>query len=147
MRVRMAGLVGVALLVAAVGVALLVLVGASDDGPTIAELEVGDCFELPEDATDVDRLRSVEVVDCATPHEAEVVSDGTLDTDAPYPDDDELFGMVERACRDAGVVGSDAFGLLPVAPPPERWEAGDGRYLCVAIPFGGEPVTGSIVTG
>ena len=148
MRGWMVGLVGVALLVVVVGVAVVAAIGASDDGTTIVELDVGDCFDLPEDASDVEQLRSVEVVDCETPHEAEVVSDGTFDTeDAPYPDDDELFLMVERACRDAGVVESDAFGLLPVAPSPELWESFDGRFLCVAVPFGGEPVTGSIVAG
>ena len=148
MRTSMVGLIGVALLVVAVAVAVLAALAASEDGTSIVELEVGDCFELPDDAADVDELQSVEVVDCATPHEAEVVSDGTLATDdAPYPEDDELFVMVERACRDAGVVESDAFGLLPVAPSPELWESFDGRFLCVAIPFGGEPVTGSIVAG
>ena len=148
MRGWMVGLIGVALLVVIAGAAVLAAIGASDDGTTIVELEVGDCFDLPEDAADAEQLRSVEVVDCSKPHEAEVVSDGTLDTDeAAYPDDDELFVMVERACRDAGVVESDAFGLLPIAPSPELWESFDGRFLCVAVPFGGEPVTGSIIAG
>lgn len=148
MRGWIVGLIGVALLAVAVGVAVVVALTASEDGTAIVELEVGDCFDLPEDATDADELRSVDVVDCATPHQAEVVSDGELNADdAPYPDDDELFGLVERACRAAGVVESDAFGLLPIAPSPELWASFDGRFLCVAIPFGGVTVTGSIVAG
>ncbi len=147
MRGWMVGLVGAALLVVIGGVAVVVALTASDDGTPIVELEVGDCFDLPDDVAD-EELRSVDLVDCATPHLAEVVSDGLLDTDdTPYPDDDELFTMVEQECRAAGVVESEAFGLLPIAPSPELWASFDGRFLCVAIPFGGVPVTGSLVSG
>lgn len=98
MRGWTVGLVGAALLVVGIGIAVVVALAASDDGTTIVELEVGDCFDLPDDAPD-EELRSVDVVDCASPHLAEVVSDGLLDTDTPYPDDDELFTQVEQACR------------------------------------------------
>lgn len=148
MRGWMVGLVAAVLLVIAVGVAIVVALTSSGAGTAIVDLEVGDCFDLPDDASEADELRTVDVVDCATPHLAEVVSGGELNTDdAPYPDDDELFELVERSCRAAGVVDSEAFGLLPVAPTPELWASFDGRFLCVAIPFGGEPVTGSIVAG
>jgi hypothetical protein len=149
MRGWTVGLIGAALLVVAVGAAVVAALTSSDDGTSIVELAVGDCFDLPDDASDADQLRSVDVVDCTTPHHAEVVSDGVLNADdAPYPDgDDELFDMVERACRAAGVVESDAFGLLPIAPTPELWASFDGRFLCVAIPFGGAAVTGSLVAG
>ncbi len=148
MRSWMVGLIAAVLLVIAVGVAIVAAFTSSGAGTAIVDLEVGDCFDLPDDASEADELRTVDVVDCTTPHLAEVVSDGVLNTDdAPYPDDDELFEVVERACRDAGVVDSDAFGLLPVAPTPELWASFEGRFLCVAIPFGGEPVTGSIVAG
>lgn len=137
-----------ALLVIAVGVAIVVTLTASGDGTAIVDLEVGDCFDLPDDAAATDELRTVDVVDCATPHLAQVVSDGLLNPDdVPYPDDDELFDVVERSCRAAGVVESEAFGLLPIAPTAELWASFEGRFLCVAIPFGGEAVTGSLVGG
>lgn len=149
MRGWIVGLTGAVLLVVAVGVAVVAALTSSGDGTSIVELDVGDCFDLPENASAADQLQFVDVVDCTTPHLAEVVSGGVLNTDdAPYPDgDDELFDMVERACRVAGVVESDAFGLLPIAPTPELWASFDGRFLCVAIPFGGAPVTGSLVAG
>ena len=148
MRGWIVGLVSAVLLVVAVGVAIVVALSASGDDTAIVDLAVGDCFDLPDDDAGDDELRTVEVVDCASPHLAEVVSDGVLNTDdAPYPADDELFDLVERSCRAANVVESDAFGLLPIAPTPELWASFEGRFLCVAIPFGGDPVTGSIVGG
>jgi hypothetical protein len=148
MRGWMVGLIAAVLLVIAAGVAIVAALTGSGDDTAIVDLVVGDCFDLPDDISDTDELRSVDTVPCDTPHLAEVVSDGELNPDdAPYPADDELFDLVERACRAAGVVDSAAFGLLPVAPSPELWASFEGRFLCVAIPFGGEPVTGSIVAG
>ncbi len=148
MRGWIVGLVSAVLLVIAVGVTIVVALTASGDGTAIVDLEVGECFDLPDDDAGDDDLRTVDVVDCSDPHLAEVVSDGVLNPDdAPYPDDDELFDLVERSCRAASVVESEAFGLLPIAPTPELWASFEGRFLCVAIPFGGQPVTGSIVSG
>lgn len=143
---------GVALVVATslvviVSLAVVVVI-SGDDTTAIVDLDVGDCFDLPDDEDDDGVLESVETVDCSEPHLAEVVADGNLNTDdAEYPSDDELFAVVDGACRAAEVVESDEFGLLPIAPTVELWESFEGRYLCVAIPFGGEPVTGSIVAG
>lgn len=147
MRVWVAGLIGVAVLVVVAGVGVIALVVSSGSETAIVDLDVGDCFHLPDDDGG-DQIQTVDVVDCAEPHLAEVVSDGALNSgDDPYPPDDKLFARVEQACRAADVVDSDAFGLLPIAPTPEVWESFDGRFLCVAIPFGGEPMTGSIVAG
>jgi hypothetical protein len=144
----------VAALLAVVGVVIVVGVGAialfmsSGDDTAIVDLEVGDCFDLPNGSTDDGVLESVTTVDCSTPHLAEVVLVGGLNSEGrEYPSDSELFAEVERACRAAEFANSDAFGLLPVAPTPELWASFDGRFLCVAIPFGGQPVTGSAVSG
>jgi hypothetical protein len=142
----MVGLLVVVLLVIAAGVGAIAIVVSSGDDTPVVELEVGDCFDLPDDVAG-DVLGSVDTVDCSEPHLAEVVANGALNAggDAPYPTDDELFDLVERACRAADAVGSDDFGLLPIAPTPELWASFEGRFLCVAIPFGGDPVTGSII--
>lgn len=140
-----AGLLATLAMVIVVGVGVVVVVSSSGD-TAIVDLEAGDCIELPDDADATGAVDTVVTVDCDVPHLAEVVSVGDLDPgDAPYPSDAELFAEVERRCRDAGVVDSDAFGLLPVAPTEALWDSFDGRYLCIAVPFGGEPVTGSLV--
>ncbi len=144
MRGWVIGVVAAALAVMLVGVGVIAAV-RTGDGTAVVDLEVGDCFDLDDADDDDGEIRSVDLVDCADPHLAEVVATGELNPDeAPYPPDDELFALVEQACRDAAAVDSEAFGLLPVAPTSELWESFDGRFLCVAIPFGGEPVTGSI---
>lgn len=148
MRGWMVGLIAAVLVVLAAGVAIVVALTATGDGTAIVDLEAGDCFDLPDDVAEADELVTVDVIDCETPHLAEVVSIGSLNTDgSPYPADDELFALVEAACRSAGVVESDAFGLLPIAPTQALWDSFDGRFVCVAIPYGGVAVTGSVVTG
>jgi len=135
-----------------VGLVFVIAIGSivvlTTDGRTsIVDLMPGDCFDVPDDPGE--QLDEVDVVDCAEPHLAEVVAVGSLNEsgDAPYPSDDELFAAIDLACREESPPVSDDFGLLPVAPTPQLWDAFEGRYLCVAIPFGGEPVTGSIVAG
>ncbi|MEO6652213.1 MAG: septum formation family protein [Ilumatobacteraceae bacterium] len=131
----------------AVAIAAFVAITGSGTGTPVVDLEPGMCFELPE-SVDSGTVESVDTIDCAEPHLAEVVAVGALGTnDREYPDDQVLFGDVDRACRAASPVTSDAYGLLPIAPTRDVWESFDGRYVCVAIPFGGEPVTGSALTG
>ena len=145
MRSWVVGLVAAVLLVVIAGVGVIAVISSSDE-TAIVDLMVGDCFDLPDDVDS--EIQTVTLIDCSDPHLAEVVTAGEMNPgDEPYPSDDELFGRVEQACRVAEVVDSDAFGLLPIAPTAELWESFDGRFLCIAIPFGGELVTGSIVAG
>lgn len=147
MRGWVAAVVAVALAVVVLGVAVIAVVAGSGGSTPLVELEVGDCFDLPADGSD-DTVADVDLIDCEEPHLAEVVFVGSLNEgDDPYPPDDELFAAVELACRRADVVASDAYGLLPIAPTPELWASFDGRFLCVAVPFGGQPVTGSARSG
>lgn len=145
MRSWMVGLVVVGAVVFAIGVGVILLV-TSSGSTALVDLEPGDCFDLANGDGDDGTLESVDVVDCAAPHLAEVVLVGDLNSGGePYPSDDELFVEIDARCRDAGVVDDEAFGLLPVAPTQELWDSFDGRFLCVAVPFGGEPVAGSLV--
>lgn len=146
MKGSLGALLAVVVLVMAAAIAIVVTLGSSDD-TALVDLEPGMCFELPDE--DAQLIESVVTVECAEPHLAEVVAVGELATEgAPYPDDDgALFELVERACARRAPAIPDAFGLLPIAPTEQLWESFDGRYVCVAIPFGGEPVTGSLTSG
>jgi hypothetical protein len=135
-------------------VSVLVIVAlTSSSGTSIFDLEVGDCFDLPigdDEAADV-AVEDVDVIDCGDPHEAEVVLIGALNPtrDRPYPSDDDLFAEVDARCGEiVGGAGTlEGFGVVPIAPNERSWEPFDGGFLCVALPFGGGSVTGSIAPG
>lgn len=133
--------------VVAVVAIVAIVVATRSDGTSVFDLDVGDCFDLPVGGDDVG-VDVVDLVDCAEPHEAEVVLTGRLneDRDRPYPSDAELFAEIDGRCAGTGIV-PDGFGIVPVAPNEASWEPLEGGFLCVAIPVGGRPVTGSITPG
>ncbi len=134
-------------------VSTLLILLVTSDPTTVLDLEVGDCFMI-EAGGDTDEITSVEitsveVIGCDRRHNAEVVLVGELnpDADREYLADSELFAEVDREC--ATVPGDlvAGFGLLPVAPNEASWQPFKGRFLCVAIPYGGTPVSGSLIDG
>lgn len=139
-------LVALAAALAVLATMVAVLVFAGPDATSIHDLVPGDCFDLPIDGDDV-RIETVEVSDCGEPHEAEVVLVGELnpDGDVPYPSDDDLFAEIDRRCAALPDEISDAFGVLPVAPDEASWGPFAGRFLCVAIPYGGGTTVGSLL--
>ncbi len=147
MRAWMVGLATAVVIVLGLAIAAIVAVTASGGTTALVDLEPGTCFDLPE-SVDVGSIEEVTTIDCDEPHEAEVVDVGQLGSDGrDYPPDDELFAEVDERCRPVELVDSDRFGLLPIAPTETLWQSFDGRYLCVAIPFGGGSVAGSALAG
>lgn len=142
----MFGLAAAVVVVLGLGIAAIVAITASDGSTALVDLEPGTCFDLPESAQ-VGEIDEVTTIDCAEPHQAEVVGVGELGSSGrEYPTDDELFAEVEERCRPVELDDPDRFGLLPIAPTETLWQSFDGRYLCVAIPFGGGSVSGSALT-
>jgi hypothetical protein len=130
-----------------VGLGVVVLVAASSDDTLVLDLDAGDCFDLAIDAgsAEIDKVR---VVECDAPHEAELVALGSLNPDggAARPDDEALFALVDARCASALDGRGDLlerFGILPVAADERSWEPYAGRYVCVAIPYGGGTTVGS----
>ena len=124
---------------------LIVWLASSSDRVDVTDLESGDCFELPETDAGRDEVSTIElvsVVDCGQPHVAQAVAVGDLNPDGglPYPDDAELFALVDGRC--AVVQDDPRFGVISVAPTEETWNGRSGRYVCVAVSFGLEPVVG-----
>lgn len=126
--------------IAAVAVVALVFVAMSGDTTSVFDLEPGDCFVLPIDGEDTS-LEQVEPIACTGPHDAEVVLTGQLnaDQDRDYPPDDALFAELDTRC--AAVSIPDDFGMLPIAPDEASWQPLGGRFLCLAVPFGGAMVS------
>lgn len=137
---------------AIVGLAVIALILATGSSSTpVADLEVGDCFDLPAPDPDaagqaVDVVQRLDVLDCDEPHQAEVVLVGELnpDGDLEYPVDEVLFEIIDQRClAAAGLIGSE-FGLLPIAPIEATWDQLGGRFQCVALSVTEAGTTGSL---
>ena len=133
--------------IALAGAALLLLRPGGDT--IILDLEAGDCFQVPADIAD-STISKIDAISCAKPHEAEVFATGELnpDRDQPYPtDDQQTFARVDSQCSALLADHPDVvqrFGVLPVVADEHSWNSFRGRYVCVAIPYGGGTTTGSI---
>ena len=138
----------VLLVIGAFGVAALAIVIVNTNDKVVVELDRGDCFELPDDIDD--EIGVVETTDCDDPHEAEVVATGELnpDRDQDYPAGDESVTAADRRCAtdlaDSPAILAD-YGILPVVANEEAWDPLAGRYVCVAIPYGGGTTTGTVL--
>jgi hypothetical protein len=140
-------------LVALVVVAVLTIAAvlSLSNATSWTDLDTGDCFDLAgaiADASgDLASVMAVDAVDCAQPHDAQVVATGELNPDGaePYPSDDELFAAIDRACLSLvpDVVDPVVYGIVPIAPDERTWNDRSGRFACVAVVAGGGTVTGS----
>nr|RZI34516.1 hypothetical protein BJQ95_03072 [Cryobacterium sp. SO1] len=93
------------------------------------------------------------VVDCATPHTAQLVYRGTLEGDSgsPFPGEQAFADQINVLCSAPGVIDFGAAGAYadvqlqgsyPVTA--EQWDAGDRYYYCFASRSSGEPLTTSL---
>ncbi len=148
--------------VVAITVLVAVVIGVlafvtPDSGTLVLRLERGDCVDLPE-SIDEGSLGTLDRVDCDDDHEAEVIEAGAIegaDPDrSPYESDAEAGGAAVMQSADArcqvaleSIDGAvDRFGVLPVVADERSWKRFPGRFVCLAIPYGGGSVAGSIAT-
>lgn len=137
-------LIGTVLTVFAAGVLVL---ASRPSGTAVVDLVVGECFELPAGLDAGERpvavVAAVAVVDCAAPHDAEVVLVGVVnpDHDREYPSDAELFDELDQRCATVAGRIRPGFGVLPIGPDLATWRRLEGRFHCVALPLGGGRTT------
>ena len=127
---------------------LVVALLAAACGTSALALEVGDCFDDPDDFEEV---ASVPTADCAEPHDNEVyaVFDHGSADDA-YPGDSDLQQAAATGCHDR----FEAFVGYPYAdseidfgafwPSPSTWEDGDRAIVCLASEVDLSKVEGSL---
>lgn len=93
------------------------------------------------------------VVDCATPHPAQMVFRGTFDTktDPSFPGVDKLQAQISLLCAAPGVINLAAAGAYSdaqiqgsYAVNEEEWAAGEHDYFCFISRKTGQPLTGSV---
>jgi hypothetical protein len=142
----------------ALGILLLLVIGAIvvagllDDSRSVASLEPGDCLLAPEQ----DQVTQIDPVDCAQPHELEVIGRVTL-RGAAYPGDDQVFSAGLDACEPMFVdylgepYDTSRWFLNAFTPSAEGWEAGDRTATCMIFQFDEDleyvQLTGSAGTG
>ena len=148
MKGWMVGLI--AAVIVAIGLATAAALLLRPGGDTIVlDLDAGDCFQVPDDIAG-SSISTIDTISCDKPHEAEVFATGELDPDRdqPYPDDEQqLFARVDARCSTVLADHPDLvqrFGVLPVVADEQSWESFRGRYVCVAIPYGGGTTQGSL---
>ena len=148
MRGWIVALMAAVLLAVGLAVAALVLLSPGDD-TLVLDLDAGDCFQVPDDIAEA-TIAQVDTFNCSKPHEAEVFATGELNPgrDEPYPaDTQQMFARVDRQC--AAVLAErpdlvERFGVLPVVADEQSWSSYRGRYVCIAIPYGGGTTEGSL---
>lgn len=151
-----APLVAAPLVAALLVAAGLLLAGCASDapvevGPTgdttieAVDLVVGTCIL---DQSSASTVTSVESVDCAVPHDAEVFASILL-ADGAFPGADAVAkaGVDQCATQFAAFVGvpfpASALTYEYYAPSAQTWAAGDRELLCLVRDPAG-PVTGTL---
>ena len=118
------------------------------------DLRAGDCIadpdsSMPEETTTV---LAVDVVDCATPHDTEVIAlvVHPADEQADYPGEDALIEHANDACVDRFVswVGlsyaESALEMIYMWPLSSGWARGDRTIICIASLPDGERLEGTV---
>jgi hypothetical protein len=116
----------------------------------LPDFNVGDCFTVSFQTGG----QGAEVVDCAEPHEGEVIHRFSFDRDAPFPDDVLLDERVGEECLPAfadhtGQVFEEqtALQIGYFSPTALSWEEGDRDVFCYLADAGGDDLQGSRGTG
>ncbi len=114
------------------------------------ELFGGECL----DPFDTAWASTFSVVDCATPHSAQLVYAGDLAVDGSYlsyPGDDIVGNAAMAECSRKGVLnlaGANTYSDLLVSSAypisAEAWDSGETRYYCFVNLSSGDPIDGDL---
>ena len=122
-------------------IAFLAILGAACSSNNVTDLEVGDCFDDPEDGATL--IANVDMVDCADPHDNEVYfvyEISSLGTDEEYFN--TCLGQFES------FVGSDyatsEIFLSYLSPTADGLANGDNEVVCIAFLEPPNKLTGSV---
>ncbi|MFT2817645.1 hypothetical protein [Leifsonia sp. A12D58] len=93
------------------------------------------------------------VVDCATPHTAQLVSRGSFGDDpaAVFPGEAALAAQINLVCTVPGIIDMTAAAAFPdlqlqgsYPVTEDQWSSGQRSYYCFVSRSSGEPLTGSV---
>ncbi|HUG07621.1 MAG TPA: septum formation family protein [Acidimicrobiia bacterium] len=116
----------------------------------VMSLQVGDCFDDPEDLEDV--VYDVAAVPCIEPHDNEVFAVASLADAFPraFPGQDALWEYSYDVCSGSlfdSFVGTpyleSSLDVFSFTPTQESWDDGDREFVCAVFRLDGEQLTGS----
>jgi hypothetical protein len=116
--------------------AAVFVAGLLDSSEPAGSLEAGDCLRAP----DADQVVQVDTVDCAQPHELEVIGRVPL-SGTTYPGDEAAVREARRACEELveDYVGTpfeeSVWFVNTFTPTAEGWEQGDQEATCLVFQF------------
>lgn len=111
----------------------------------ILHLKEGQCVNLPAETS----AATIEVVDCESPHEAEIVGVESI-TETVLPPESTLEELAFTQChahftRYVGVEATDSnLDAMWLLPTPASWKAGDRSIVCLAAVTNDSPLTASV---
>ena len=123
-----------------VGVIGAIIIGAIILRPFLSgnagNLQVGDCFDIPADATDV--VDDVQHHPCTDPHQGEVIFVGNYESpNDVYPSEDDFDAYVTQYCIPAfqtytGIdyYADETYGIGSFFPTSEGWAEDDHEVSC-----------------
>lgn len=127
--------------------ALSAVTVACDDGTSVMDLGVGDCFNDDPAASDV--VSQVATVDCAQPHDREIYFEFSM-TESTFPGSEATAQAAGERCLaefDAFVGRSyqtSDLERVPITPTAESWEQGDRVVYCALYALDLSQLTGSM---
>ena len=126
-------------------VALLVAGVVASCGGSVFSLEVGECFNDPDDT---ELVSNVSIVDCVEPHNNEVFHLFDIAGD-DFPGEATLSDLAASGCRDAfddyvGFAYADSdFEIFRLTPSEDSWDDGDREVVCSLFDLTSQRWTGT----
>ena len=116
------------------------------------QVEVGECFNVPDDGT-TESVTRVEKVACSEPHTFEAFKSSRLTTYDSFPGTKAIKTEATGACTDTfqeftgDTPRASIFQLKWFVPDEESWLRGDREVLCLVTPDEDVQTTGSAASG
>lgn len=112
-------------------------------------LRKGECFDV--DGKLESYTTDVEIIDCAKPHDGEVVGGFEITGFDKWPGDEPLDELAEERCfeissdyaMDGWAIPEDVWDYYYI-PSRQSWRAGDRAVTCTLAVDGGDPLKGSL---
>ncbi|WP_229054784.1 septum formation family protein [Aeromicrobium sp. Leaf350] len=121
-----------------------------NDDASVFEIQVGDCYNFPDESANSTEVETLSALPCDQPHQAEAYHEVEIDGD-DFPGAPAVEEQADAACLDAfePFVGApydtSVLDFTYLAPTEASWEQLDDRLVsCLIVDTENPEVTGSL---